>query len=75
MALKEVTRFVRGKLIPMNKLKWEADAMFRVTGHPGIVEIIDWLHEKGRSFVVTELCDGGDLFEKVGETNIRDVFT
>ena len=65
VVVKEVTRVLNGRSVPSEQLRWEADAMRQVAGHTGVVELVEWLEENGRSFLVTENCEGGDLFQKV----------
>jgi serine/threonine protein kinase len=56
----------RRKLPPVDEkaLRDEAEVLIKLS-HPHIVRIVGWFEEKDAFYVPLELCEGGELFDRI----------
>jgi len=41
--------------------------LLRMVDHPQIIRMYEWFEDKSNIYIVMDLCDGGELFDKISE--------
>jgi len=50
----------------MNNMMLELEILSDVI-HPNVMQVKELLHDKHKFYIATELCDGGELFDRLAE--------
>ncbi|CAD8179513.1 unnamed protein product [Paramecium pentaurelia] len=58
----------KAKKADMERLKEEVDILKRLD-HPNIIKIYEFYQDNKNMYIVTELCTGGELFDKIQESS------
>ncbi|KAI3783490.1 hypothetical protein L1987_42574 [Smallanthus sonchifolius] len=54
----------------VKSVKLEIEIMTRLLGHPNVVDLKDVYEEEGYVHLVTELCEGGELFHQLDSCQV-----
>ena len=57
-----------------NKKKLDFFQFFSLKDHPNILKVFEFFHDEKYFYIVTELCLGGELFDKIVEVKSFDEY-